>query len=186
MRSPGRVLMASLALSAAVTLAGCSSSTDGGPPVTSTTVPSSQTSPSTSTSPTSSSPTSGSSLPSTSTPPVTPTSPLPSVAGERDITEGDNGHTVAVALGDVVVATLHNTYWRFEPPGPGLTQVGEETVTPAPRGTCLPGIGCGTVVARYRATGPGSSDLRASRSSCGEALPCGPGQGSWTVRVLVH
>jgi hypothetical protein len=110
----------------------------------------------------------------------------PSVPGQVSLGESDNGHVIDVPAGQILVVTLHNTYWRFSPPGPGITEIGEQVVTPAPRGTCLPGIGCGTVVARYRATSAGSGDLLASRTSCGEALPCAPGQGSWTVHVRIH
>ncbi|GAA2743946.1 hypothetical protein GCM10009868_19750 [Terrabacter aerolatus] len=114
--------------------------------------------------------------------------PSPTVTvlpGEREVTESDNGRTVDVAGGRVLVAVLHNTYWRFGPPGAGITQLGEQVVTPAPRGTCLPGVGCGTVVARYRTVGVGAADLTASRTTCGEALRCSPSQGSWVVHVRI-
>ena len=180
MGSPVR-LITILALGVVVSLGACSS--EGGHPVTSSSRTISPTSPA---SPSSmSSTTSGFPSASTSTPDLTPTGTVPSVAGQVGLTETDEGHTVGAHPGDVIVATLHNTYWRFAPPGPGLTQIGQETITPAPRGTCLPGVGCGTVIARYRATASGASDVRASRTSCGEALACAPGQGEWTVRVLV-
>jgi hypothetical protein len=173
-----RTLIATVTLGAAATLAGCSPSAVERAPVTSATVQSSQ---SPQSSPTESpSPSTSSSGTSSST------SPTSSVSGQLSLTEADNRHMVDVSAGQLLVATLHNTYWRFAPPGAGLTQVGEEVVTPAPRGTCLPGIGCGTVVARYRAIAPGQAHLRANRTSCGEALPCAPGQGSWTVLVRIR
>ncbi|MCU1536001.1 MAG: hypothetical protein JWP82_352 [Humibacillus sp.] len=128
------------------------------------------------------SPTTGVQTPIASPPPATS---VPSGAAQVSVTEADGGRVVDLTMGDVVVVTLHNTYWRFTPAGPGLSQVGDAVVSPAPRGTCLPGIGCGMVVARYRATARGEAVVRARRTTCGEALPCPRGQGVWTLRVRI-
>jgi hypothetical protein len=116
---------------------------------------------------------------------TTPTGLAPSDA--MKLTELSAGRTAQIRRGDRVVLTLHNTYWRIAPPdGRILTQIGAQSVKPDPRGTCLPGIGCGTVQAVFTATASGSTKITASRTSCGEALPCPPAQGSFIVHLVVR
>ena len=100
------------------------------------------------------------------------------------VTETDNGRTVTVASGGQVVVTLHSTYWTFgAAPNPAvLREVGQPVASP---GSCPPGVGCGQVTATFTAVGPGRADITASRSSCGEALSCTGGAGSFRVSVVV-
>jgi hypothetical protein len=101
------------------------------------------------------------------------------------LSDTDDGRSVAVRTGDVVVVVLHSTYWRFTTPASATVAAdGEPTVAPTMQG-CVPGGGCGTVTARYRATSRGTAALRAHRDSCGEALACTGGQGDWQVQLTV-
>jgi hypothetical protein len=49
----------------------------------------------------------------------------------------------------------------------------------------MPGGGCGTVTWTLIATGPGTVQVTAGRTTCGEAMGCGPGQGNFTLNVVV-
>ncbi len=50
----------------------------------------------------------------------------------------------------------------------------------------MPGGGCGTVTAWFNADGPGTAVVTASRTSCGEAMACGGGAGSYRLTVIVR
>jgi hypothetical protein len=107
-------------------------------------------------------------------------------AARRALSERNNHRKVRVALGTVLVVTLHSTYWTFHrSTRRTLTAIGVPVFAPAPVGRCVPGEGCGTVTARYRAARAGSATVRASRTSCGEALACGPAAGAFSVTVTV-
>ena len=106
--------------------------------------------------------------------------------GVVSVDESENGMTVTVHAGDRVVATLHNTYWTFAAPTGVLQQRGAAVTTPDPKGSCLPGVGCGTVRLTTLAASTGEGMLSASRTSCGEAMGCAPGQGNWSVHVVVR
>jgi hypothetical protein len=99
-------------------------------------------------------------------------------------TETDNGRTLSMARGEQLVVTLHSTYWTFggAPSSAVLQEVGQPVASP---GSCPPGVGCGQVTATFTAVGPGRADVTASRSSCGEALSCAGGAGSFRVSVVV-
>src|SRR5215831_13512450 len=100
------------------------------------------------------------------------------------VTEADNGRTVTAAQGSVVTVTLHSTYWTFAGSSNSavLQAVGQPLASP---GSCPPGVGCGQVTATFTAVGAGRADVTASRSSCGEALSCTGGSGSFRVSVVV-
>ena len=100
------------------------------------------------------------------------------------VTDTDSGRTIAVARGAELVVTLHSTYWTFAAASnPAVLQeVGQPVASP---GSCPPGVGCGQVTATFTAVGPGRADVTASRSSCGEALSCTGGAGSYRVSVVV-
>jgi hypothetical protein len=104
----------------------------------------------------------------------------------RKLSDGANTKRVTVVKGTVLSVTLHSTYWMFEAPGgSALRAVGKPRYTPAPVGSCVPGEGCGTVTQSYRAAKTGSATINAGRTTCGEALACGPANGSYVVRVTV-
>ncbi|MGH9121984.1 MAG: hypothetical protein ACRDYC_08560 [Acidimicrobiales bacterium] len=103
-----------------------------------------------------------------------------------DLTIADNDQVVHVNVGTVVAATLDSTYWEYSAPaGNVLVALGSPVYTPAPAGQCVPGEGCGTVVATYKAGAPGSTNVVASRTVCGEALLCTGNNGAYSVNVVV-
>lgn len=114
----------------------------------------------------------------------------PSVAGRVFVGERDNHKVVKVGRGSIVTVVLHSTYWAFgSPPGRRvLAQVAPPTTSPRPPGAggCVPGQGCGTVTAVYRAARAGTAVVRASRVSCGEALRCRGGDGLFAVTIVVR
>jgi hypothetical protein len=103
------------------------------------------------------------------------------------VADNANGTTVTAHVGDTVSVTLHNTYWTLATPD-GHVLVTATAPSSAPGGSgCphIPGSGCGSVTATYRADTTGTTRLTAHRDSCGEAMRCGPGQGDWAVTVRV-
>ena len=80
-----------------------------------------------------------------------------------------------VHIGDELDVVLGSTYWQITTPSsPVIAAIGE----PVRAGgtTCAPGVGCGTMSARYRVVASGSTTLSADRTICGEALRCVPPQ----------
>jgi hypothetical protein len=112
-----------------------------------------------------------------------------SVHEPATINVGDtsNGKTVDAHVGDTVTVTLHSTYWSLaEPSGSALQQSSAPSSSAGGSGCPhIPGSGCGTVAATYRADAQGTATLTAHRDSCGEALRCAPGQADWKVTVRV-
>lgn len=98
--------------------------------------------------------------------------------------DADNGTTVTLFPGERLTVALGSTYWTFQgSSNPAvLRQVGQPVVSP---GSCPPGVGCGQVSATFTAVQQGHADVIASRSSCGEALSCTGGAGSYRVSVVV-
>jgi hypothetical protein len=112
----------------------------------------------------------------------------PSLDGQGLVlTEDDQGRTVAVNVGATITVVLHSTYWS-----PASTSsaaivgpLAPPTVAPASPGTCLPGIGCGTVTSTFVARAPGDAVLTATRTVCGEALNCKDADKLWSVDLRV-
>ena len=111
----------------------------------------------------------------------------PAARGVR-LTWSDKGHTIRVAKGTKILLKLKNTYWKVR--GSSNANVVRETgapkIRPAPPGTCVPGVGCGTVTAPFKAVGSGTAHIRASRSLCGETLQCSDGRGRYDVTIVVR
>jgi hypothetical protein len=105
-------------------------------------------------------------------------------SGDVNVTDAANGQTVTIAQGHTLTVTLGSTYWMFNgSSNPAvLQQEGQATYK---SGICAPGIGCGTATMRFRTIAPGRADVTASRTSCGEALACGPLEGSFRITVVV-
>ena len=116
----------------------------------------------------------------------TPTAPSSPVGGST-VSEAQNGKVVTVRRGTVVTLLLHSTYWTIDGSSDPhvLAARGSEQHSPDPPGSCLPGVGCGTVHQQFSALRDGTSHLRASRTSCGEALACRPDQAAYDVTVYV-
>jgi hypothetical protein len=115
--------------------------------------------------------------------PSTPAGPTATI----DLAEADNGRTLAVSVGATVTLVLHNTYWTVQ--GSSNPSVLAPLGTPVYSGAgsikCIPGTGCGTVTATFKAVAQGSSVVSASRTSCAEGLPCTGGAGTFGVSVDV-
>lgn len=104
----------------------------------------------------------------------------------KRFSESANKTLVRITKGTIVVVTLHSTYWTINGAnGNEMVEIGQPKYTPAPVGTCVPGGGCGTVSARFRAIRVGWPEITAYRLTCGEALACGPTNNSYTLRIHV-
>jgi|SRR5581483_1656820 len=104
----------------------------------------------------------------------------------RKLGWGTNNKSLEVPKGTVLTVTLHSTYWTFDAlEGTALRAVGKPVVKAAPPGSCVPGGGCGTVTQKYRAVTTGPATINAGRSVCGEALACGPTNGTYVVYITV-
>ena len=101
------------------------------------------------------------------------------------ISEKDAGHVVHVRLGGAVHWVLHSTYWTMGPLTGDVLVRPMGAVSAGSSRSCVPGQGCGTVEAYFRAVARGRVTLSAHRISCGEALRCVGKQGSFSVTVIV-
>ena len=110
------------------------------------------------------------------------TSPLPVVQA----TDNQDGGKITLRRGQRLRVVLHSTYWEFKAVSEPavLRLVGEPQVNP--KSGCVPGQGCGTVVATYVAKAAGSALVTAERTSCGEAMGCTAAAGRYTLTVTVR
>ena len=115
--------------------------------------------------------------------------PIPalSAAANRKVSEPDGGNSVAVPVGAEVTLVLHNIYWQVQGSSDPavLALVSGPVASGAGPIACIPGTGCGTVTAVFRAIAPGRATITASRTSCGEALQCTGTAGAYEVTVVV-
>ncbi len=90
-------------------------------------------------------------------------------------------------MGDTVRATLDSTEWTFSGNSDDavLQQDGQQAVSPASAGTCVPGEGCGATSEVFRAVKAGTATVDASRVSCGEARVCVGAEGKYDLTVVV-
>ncbi len=107
-------------------------------------------------------------------------------SGTLVVTEPDNGHVLPLRVGHRLELMLASTYWQVDGSSDPnvLRQVGLPAVSPQPTG-CVPGQGCGTVIAVFDAVTAGRADVTASRTSCGEALSCTGSLGFYRVTIVV-
>jgi hypothetical protein len=117
---------------------------------------------------------------------ASPSTPVASAADTR-ISEADNGRSVTVPVGSEVTLELGSTYWQIgDSSNPAvLALVSGPTASAAAMRACVPGGGCGTVTAAFRALAPGRASANASRTSCGEAMRCTGTDGIFEVTVVV-
>ena len=112
-----------------------------------------------------------------------------SSSSAKEVTLGDsqNGQSVSAHVGDNVRITLDSTAWTISGSSDvGVLQPqGEQVVSPAPQGTCYPGMNCGTTTAEFRALKRGTATVSATRVSCGEARICVGLEGIYQVTVIV-
>ena len=101
------------------------------------------------------------------------------------VTFANKGSTMHLHVGDRLRVVLGSAYWTFHKSSNprAVAQIGVVKVVHQPG--CVVGAGCGTVTALYGAMAPGTSAITASRISCGEALGCTKGNGSFNIRVRV-
>lgn len=107
-------------------------------------------------------------------------------AGSTTIGFPDKGRTITVAAGSQVVVTLDSTYWNFEPLPSRTLVVASRPTYRAAGGHPVPGSGAGSVREVLRAVGAGTATITAQRSSCGEAMRCVGGLGTFQVTVVVR
>jgi hypothetical protein len=90
--------------------------------------------------------------------------------------------------GEILTVVLSSTWWSFQGSSNAqvLAPVGAAVASPGPfnQQTCPYG-GCGTVKAVFRAVGPGTAQVSASRVSCGEAMRCIGTAGLYQLTVVV-
>jgi hypothetical protein len=98
--------------------------------------------------------------------------------------DSQNGKSITLHAGQTLVVTLASTYWSFQGSSDSrvLSPIGAPVTTPA---SCPPGMGCGTVSQAFRAVGPGTAQITASRVSCGEAIGCTGATGHYQLTVQV-
>lgn len=115
-----------------------------------------------------------------------PRTPSLDPSASMTVTQADNGRSVSMQVGQSLIVQLNSTYWTISGSSdPGvLGPEGAVQVAPSPGG-CVPGQGCGTVTADFRASRAGNSAVTASRRVCGEVVLCGPGQRTFSITVQV-
>jgi hypothetical protein len=105
------------------------------------------------------------------------------------VAANESVHTVTLTQAEHLTLTLHSTYWTIAGlhHTPVLTQNGPAvTHSTTSSSHCVPGQGCGYVVANYTPHSPGVVTITAHRTSCGEALLCPPSKRSYTLVVHVR
>ena len=100
-----------------------------------------------------------------------------------------NGKAVSARAGDRIELILSSSYWHVTgTSAPGVLRQNGPPVLLARPSSCpdIPGLGCTPVRADFTARTDGKAVITASRSACGEALRCQPGQTRFTVTVVVR
>jgi hypothetical protein len=116
---------------------------------------------------------------------TTTTLPRPGAA-TKTVSDRDNGTTVNVHAGERLRVVLDSTYWYIDPSAHPEVLRSDGTPRVEPRtGSCPPGVGCGTVTATFSAAAPGSANVTATRTICGEALRCTGRDGRYSITVVV-
>ena len=103
--------------------------------------------------------------------------------------------TVSVRVGSTLDVNLESLYWQLDTiPDPRTLALQKQVTTNAivlssGQQACtasVPGSGCGTRTLTFEAVAAGTVLVHATRTSCGEALRCGPGQQSFALTVNVR
>jgi hypothetical protein len=109
------------------------------------------------------------------------------------VNQNSNHRTIVLKRGTSLTLSLNSTYWtiRTSYSSRVVTPVGKTTVKSifpgptAPLGCKVPGMGCGTVMHRFKATSVGRTSITASRTTCGEAMLCAPDKRNFAISVVV-
>ncbi|MCQ4084037.1 hypothetical protein NGB36_26505 [Streptomyces sp. RB6PN25] len=120
-----------------------------------------------------------------STATATESAPGTATPGLIALDEHADATTVQVRIGEAVVVRLHSAYWSTPASSDPRVLSPDAKGGSSHNGTCPPGGGCGVSSAHFTARRPGIAHVTASRSSCGEAMRCSPGQGSYDVTLSV-
>src|SRR5262249_37741013 len=107
------------------------------------------------------------------------------IIGDLNLADAACGATFNAKLGNRIVVSLNSTYWNFDGSSDHAVLMQEGMTAYAPDHNCVPGGGCGTATAVFLAAGTGQAVINASRTSCGEAVGCGPGQGQGQCSITV-
>ncbi len=121
-------------------------------------------------------------------PTAVPTQPAPTApASQTQVEDNANGKNITIQTGARLTLVLHSTYWNIQGSSNPkiLVQLGEPLVV-ADTTVRIPGMGAGTVSVEFQALAPGNAELTASRTACGEAMPCTKDQASFKVTVTVR
>lgn len=100
-----------------------------------------------------------------------------------------NGQTVKARVGDRIELILSSTYWNLHgSSAPRVLRQNGPAVVLARPPDCpdIPGLGCTPEEANFRALADGTAIIRASRTSCGEALRCAPSKTRFAVTLVVR
>ena len=100
-----------------------------------------------------------------------------------------NGKTVSARAGDRIELILSSSYWYVTSSSAPrvLRQDGPPELLSRPSGCPdIPGLGCIPVRSDFTALTDGRAVITASRSACGEARRCMPGQTRFTVIIVVR
>jgi hypothetical protein len=100
-----------------------------------------------------------------------------------------NGKAVSARAGDRIELILSSSYWHVTgSSAPSVLRQDGPPVLLSRPSSCpdIPGLGCIPVRAKFTALTDGKAVITASRSACGEALRCKPGQTRFTVNVVVR
>jgi hypothetical protein len=111
--------------------------------------------------------------------------PVPRVIVIRD---NANGRTVSVPAGDSLELILASSYWKVTGSSAPrvVRQDGPTVLLPRPSSCpAIPGLGCTPVRTSFTALSSGEAVIRASRSTCGEALRCAARATRFTLTVVV-
>ncbi|MEI6867265.1 MAG: protease inhibitor I42 family protein [Actinomycetes bacterium] len=114
-------------------------------------------------------------------------------ATTKALSESYANKVVTVKLGTPITLTLHSMYWQLQPmkSGAALATSGAPILKPvapgpkAPAGCGVPGTGCGTQLWKFKTVKVGTTQIMATRTSCGEALRCVPPNDRFSLTVKV-
>jgi hypothetical protein len=117
---------------------------------------------------------------------TTSTSVRIDVKSATTATDSDNGHAITIHPGDRLRLVLASAYWTINDPHSAALRLDGPPEYPAATSHCVPGQGCGGVIANFTALQPGTATITASRTSCGEAMRCTPAAGRYSVTIEVR
>jgi hypothetical protein len=100
-----------------------------------------------------------------------------------------NGKTISARVGDTVELTLSSSYWNVAGSSTSRVLRQDGAATPLPRPSdCppVPGLGCVPIRVKFTALTNGTALIKASRTTCGEALKCVKQATRFTLTVIVR